>query len=182
MRSVPWIPDLALGYLNGILDNNMSVFEYGSGGSTIYFGNHAKNIVSIEHSLEWYQEIKPRIAANAEYRLIEPKKDAIGDDKSNPNHYTSNPLMADFRNYVSAIDDYDNFDIIFIDGRSRSSCLKHSANKIKSGGWIILDNADRDYYLSQTHHLFDEWETVTFFGYGPYIDWPWKTIFMRSPL
>lgn len=39
------------------------------------------------------------------------------------------------------------FDIVLVDGRSRPSCLFHSLNKVKKGGLLVLDNAEREYYL-----------------------------------
>lgn len=176
----PWIPFLALDYLNSIIRSGMTVFEYGSGGSTLYFSERIYRFASVEHSPEWYDKMRELINSAVNYRLIEPDPAAVGDDKSNPAHYTSSPLSANFRAYVSAIDNYNDCDIVFIDGRSRAACLAHATPKIKPGGWIILDNSERDYYLQNTRHLFDDWETVEIFGYGPYLSWPWKTLFMRK--
>ncbi len=183
-EDIPWVSYLALSFLDSMLvsfDTDTSIFEYGSGGSTVYFSQFSKNVVSVEHDQEWYNEVNAKISDNVDYHFVPYEIGAIGDDKSNPYHYTSNPFMANFQSYVSVIDNYDLFDIIFIDGRSRASCLMHASSRIKSGGWIILDNTERDYYLKNTAHLFEGWETAKFFGHGPHITWPWETLFMRRP-
>jgi predicted O-methyltransferase YrrM len=182
MIDKPWIPYIASSFLDNILDSSMTVFEYGSGGSTLYFSQKVKKVISVEHDKEWYDKVKPLLKNNVVYHLIEYQSDVIGDNKANPDHYTSSPFMANFKDYVSIIDDYNNLDIIFIDGRSRASCLKHAAKRIKSNGWIILDNVERDYYLENTQHYFKGWETALFFGCGPHITWPWQTLFMKKKI
>lgn len=179
MNDEPWLPYLAIDYLVSLLQPDMTVFEYGSGGSTLFFSQRVKRVISIEHDIDWYHKFN--MPANVEYFLIGYSDNLIGDEKSNPNHYTSNPFLKNFRDYVCAIEQYNNLDLVLIDGRSRASCLKHAHGKVKSGGWIILDNAEREYYLQNTRHLFEKWETVEFYGYGPQIDWPWRTLFMRKP-
>jgi hypothetical protein len=44
----------------------------------------------------------------------------------------------------------------------------------------VLDNTDRPYYLEKTEErLFGNyetgWEKIEFFGYGPILDYKWKT-------
>lgn len=56
----------------------MIVFEYGSGGSTLFFQKYVKKIISIEHNRIWYKKMlkflrKKDISFNS-YFLIEPEK------------------------------------------------------------------------------------------------------------
>jgi hypothetical protein len=80
-------------------------------------------------------------------------------DFTNPNHYYSNdenyPANT-FKSYACYIDKFEDgyFDIVLIDGRARPSCLKHAVSKVKKGGLLILDNAERKYYLA--NNLIDE--------------------------
>lgn len=179
MTVKPWLPYLATNYLTSILKPDMTVFEYGSGWSTQYFAGLVMRVISIEHNIDWYHRVNA--PSNVQRFLIGYDDNLIGNDKSNPNHYTSQPFLKNFKDYVCAVDQYNDLDIIFIDGRSRAACLKHAQPRVKPGGWIILDNAEREYYLKNTSHLFEKWETVEFYGYGPKIDWPWRTLFMRKP-
>ncbi len=178
IKSIPWLPYLAIDFLDSILSSKMSVFEWGSGGSTLYFSTRVASIISVEHNEEWLD----KVPSSLNVQLTSAQQGALGDDKANPTHYLSGSIGdKNFKEYASAIDKYNNFDLILVDGRSRPSCLLHANQKIKPGGWIVLDNVERDYYLEQTSHLFEDWENVKFFGHGPYIEWPWKTIFFRRP-
>ncbi len=181
IESIPWIPYLATHYLEQLIKPDYSVFEYGSGGSTLFFMERAHTVISTDHDKEWHDKILPQVGSNVTCNLIPYSFPAIGNDKSNPLHYTSNPFAANFESYVKSIDKHNTFDLIFVDGRSRASCLMHASKKIKPGGWIVLDNMERSYYLENTKQFFEEWETVLFYGKGPYINWPWKTLFMRNP-
>jgi hypothetical protein len=69
---------------------------------------------------------------------------------SDPDHYSSGGTKdVNYKNYASLIDYYPDeyFDIVLVDGRSRPACIKHAAPKLKKGGLMVLDNADRSYYL-----------------------------------
>ena len=53
-----------------------------------------------------------------------------------------------FEEYVSTINAADGlFDLIVIDGRARSACLKASVNRLAPGGLILFDNSNRSEYL-----------------------------------
>jgi hypothetical protein len=162
---LPWISIHAKNYLKKYLEKkdkqHINIFEYGSGGSSLFFLKYSNNVISIEHNPEWFHYVRNAVADKKikgwHGELIKP--DPIENnlqvelDSSNPLDYYStdeSSLMFTFKNYASSIDKYpDNyFDLILVDGRSRPSCLYHSRRKLKSGGLLVLDNADRKYYLS----------------------------------
>ena len=87
-----------------------------------------------------------------------------------------------FFDYASFIDQYpDNyFDLILIDGRARPSCFMHAAAKVKHGGYVVLDNAERvSYAYVEETALKLGFEVQEFWGPGPYNDYCWRTIFLR---
>lgn len=57
-REIPWIVPEATIFLKGLLTKDMSVLEFGSGGSTIFFARRTKNVVSYENNIEWYDAVK----------------------------------------------------------------------------------------------------------------------------
>ncbi len=155
----PWITFPAIDFLKEYLNTNSRVFEYGGGGSTLFFINRAKEVVTIEHHPEWYQKLQDKIrrknASNWTVKLIPPesKEKDLQLDPSNPGHYyTNEEPYSDciFKSYVTYVDRYpDNyFDLIMIDGRSRPSCILHSMPKIKPDGILIVDNSNRKNYFT----------------------------------
>ena len=176
----PWISFSAIDFMKEILHPNMTVFEYGSGGSTLFWASRVKKVISVEHDKVWYEKMKLELALqqikNIDYFLIEPKSDPMFSKKDykNPNDYIS--LDKDFEGkqfeaYVKKIDEYadDSFDVIIVDGRSRPSCVQHSLKKLKLGGYLVVDNTERSYYLDPFHFDGQSWSSRIFSGPVPYI-------------
>lgn len=183
----PWLPYLATEYIRNL--KPQSVFEWGSGGSTLFFAElGVDTLVSIEHNQEWWERIRGDLWGHYEYHLIPYEAGEIGPDKANPSHYKSGSTElgpVNFKKYASAIDRYGKFDLILIDGMARASCLYHAISHAKDGGCIVLDNVgDRPYYLEQTDYLFgnyeDGWERIEFTGYGPILDYQWSTLILKN--
>ncbi len=158
----------------------MHVYEYGSGGSTLFFAERVQEVISTEHNKDWYRQVLEEInragITNCHIRLFQPAPAAsVKQDLSDPDAYISSddnyPGMS-FREYASSIDSYPDryFDVIFIDGRSRPSCFKHAERKLKQGGYLILDNAETRYY-SYIHKSLsnNKWKKIEFVGLFPYI-------------
>ena len=171
----PWIVFKARSWLENYLQPNMTIFEYGSGGSTIYFAKRAKKIISVEHCKSWYKKVSNAIKengiSNSEYFLREPEKII---SKKIPSYgyksYTSTVCSSmNFEKYVKSIEKYPDksFDLIFIDGRARSSCVFHAINKIRPGGCLMLDNSERAEY-NGAKTLLNSYNKIDFYGLGPY--------------
>jgi len=81
-----------------------------------------------------------------------------------------------FENYKNGVDKYPDkyFDIIFIDGRARNSCVKKRITKIRQDGIIILDNSKRDIYQDSIE-LLRNYRRSDFFGFEPYSIYPRQT-------
>lgn len=188
----PWITFSALDFLEKTLTKDMRVYEYGMGGSTLFFAKRVKEIVSVEHDKKWFnlvqETIKKKGYGNWKGYLLEPEitTDKVNIDPSHPDSYTSeDPCFNEkkFINYAVHIDKYSDeyFDLIVIDGRARPSCFKHSLTKVKKGGFIVLDNSERNYY-SFIHKSLDNsnWWKNNFYGPGPYGENFWQTSFWNK--
>lgn len=184
-KHTPWIVFEAKDWLDDYLDKGMKVFEWGSGGSTLYFCEKTKAVVSIEHNEKWYKDVKEIIKQkninNCNYFFIEAKKFSLL--KLLPyagifyNSKTFEEYKAySFKDYVKKIDEFSDeyFDFIFVDGRSRVACLNHSLSKIRKGGALMLDNSERVDYQGAMNHM-KGFERKDYFGKGPYIDATWQT-------
>lgn len=182
----PWITFAAATWLKSCLTPSMRVFEWGSGGSTLFFAKRAYEVISIEHDLDWFQQVSGALQRfgirNVHYQLHRPV---------HPDGYELNPLYTstdarylhmDFSAYASVIDSYEDaaFELIFIDGRARIGCLYHAKPKLRSGGLIVLDNSERAEY-AEGRRLFDRWPKLEFFGPGPYGVSFWNTTVWRKP-
>jgi len=177
---LPWISFYAIGFLERIVRPDMRVFEYGSGGSTLFWADRVKEVVSVEHDRRWFNKLQEAIRreriGNVRYILAEPEPDADngGKDISDPAAYVSDdPHYAgmNFERYVRTIDEYPEgyFDIVVVDGRARPSCIAHAKAKVKPGGRLIIDNTERPYYQSAVRAAGQQWKTRIFGGPVPYI-------------
>jgi len=152
---------------------DLSVFEYGSGGSTLYWLSMNCQVVSIEHDPDWFAKVNEIVPVNArlDYRLVEPEPCS-----QIPFEYNSRyPQYQyfNFHRYVTQIDPYpdETFDIVLVDGRSRPFCMQHAVLKVRKGGLFILDNADTPYYLPDTQPHLKQFKELTFTGVTPTSYW-----------
>lgn len=159
----------------------MKVFEYGSGGSTLFFARRVYSVNSIEHDRNWYENVKEVLDKykifNVTYQLIAPEFDTLYTIKSCllPDDYIScfsEYKGLEFSAYARSIEMYpdETFDIVVVDGRVRHSCIMHAMKKVKAGGLLLLDNADRTYYTQPFPELYDEakWTRTSFCGHFPF--------------
>lgn len=172
---IPWIPIKAKIWLDKILDSDMILYEFGSGLSTLYFSQKVKKIISLEHDKVWYTTVQQKLLKkkidNCEYYLIEPEKIEIEKSKGAKTGYKSKLRKYKnfhFKKYAHHIDQFPNkyFDLIFIDGRVRITCIKNSIKKIKSGGYLVLDNSDEIEFKSIPRFL-KSYKKQEFFGLAP---------------
>jgi hypothetical protein len=168
-----------------------TVFEWGSGGSTVWLAEVLKveRLVSVEHDADWFEEVGAVMrerGLEADRRLVPPEPGEVGPDPSEPSHYRSASTEVgpgrNWRRYAGAIDGEGGFDLVLVDGMARASCLWHGASHVRPGGWLALDNTgDRPYYLAKTLHLFEGWDRVDVTGWGPILGYQWTcTLFRRT--
>ena len=157
----------------------MRVFEYGSGGSTLFWINNVQEVVSVEHDTAWYsimnKNFEEKAVQNLKYILAEPVNDPQNPGKQfeSPDDYISSDSAykgKSFEQYAKTIDSYpDNyFDIVVVDGRARPSCIKHGIPKLKKNGWLVIDNSERKYYFSPFSSDRNSWKISKFAGPVPY--------------
>jgi len=156
-----------INFLINFSSNNsqLSVFEYGSGSSTLFFEDYFDEVISVEHDKEWFDTINS-IVSKANVNFVEIKKT----DKP---YFGSSKLgykNFDFVEYVNFISKLNKkFDVIFIDGRSRDNCINIAKNYIKKGGIIILDDSYRKRYSKEFLSMSQDKEVMNFKGLGTFI-------------
>lgn len=147
---VPWVPFVALRWLSRHLRPDMRVFEWGSGGSTIFFSRRVREVISVEHDASWHALVAERLQreglSSCSYELIEPRPAPAGGTdfgSGQPGH-----THLCFEDYVRAIERHpeQHFDVVMIDGRARMACLRKAFDHVKVGGIVYLDNSNYDRY------------------------------------
>ena len=187
----PWMTFAACEFLSGWLRRDMSVFEWGNGGSTVFFAKHAARVTAVEHEEAWAAQVREAISGrgitNAQLEHLPPEPDAAAEgwDAADPSVCASSGETfrgRSFRRYVTFIDQFRDatFDLVVVDGRARPSCIRHGMAKTKPGGFLLLDNAERAHY-SRAIALLDpaRWDLHDFTGPGPYCRQFWQTLAWR---
>lgn len=185
----PWITFAARRTLDRLVQPSWSVFEYGTGGSTLYFARRAARVVSVEHDRAWLAQVEAALrkagtAGRAQLLLVPPEEEGSGDPADPAAFVSSSPDFAGrgFRAYAQAIDAFPaaSFDLVSIDGRARPACVRAAIPKLKRGGLLLLDDAERPHYRNALR-LFRGWERQGGFGPGPYLRAFWQTALLRAP-
>lgn len=171
MNERPWMLEKAVKFIDGILKKDFDVFEWGSGGSTLYFSKRVKSVVSVENDQNWFNKLSEEIKTQGitNINLIYSNYDRDGNikDISNPDAYVSNSLYYNgkvFEKYAKTIDSFGNFDLILVDGRARLGCSKHGMNKLKDNGFLIVDDFERAYYAAIDQIIPKSWKRTVLDG------------------
>lgn len=148
-QGVPYMPAPVVGWLKNHLTKEMDVFEWGSGGSTLFIARRVKRVISIEYGQRWYYRLlfhlKIKGIKNCVLKLVLPEQNGEGKYRSQGKY-----SHLYFEKFVKSIDTYpdESFDVVIVDGRCRSQCILHARNKVKRGGYLLVDDADRSEYAS----------------------------------
>lgn len=143
VQSEPWINESAKNWLANYLNKEMRVFEYGSGGSTLFMAKRVKEISSVESDIYWYSKIMKTI------RMSGIKNCKVFYAEATTSPFRQSPADdSAYVSYAEKIKKFPNnyFDLVFVDGRGRELCVRESLLKIKNGGYLLLDNSDRPEY------------------------------------
>lgn len=128
----PWIVPDSLTVLKNIVKANWRVFEWGGGGSTVFWSKHCQHVTTIEQNSEWITRLqdmftKFKCKANIDLQYI-------------------TITNGDSTNYANAILAYpdNHFDLVFVDGEAscRDLCVTNALSKVKPLGWLLVDNSN----------------------------------------
>lgn len=150
--NLPWINSSAINIFTELLTDEDVGVEFGSGKSTVWFSKKIKHLTSVEDHKDWFDRIRGelpnQLIKNVDY-LFKESSD-------------SNPLESD---YCKLIDRFKNesLDFVIVDGKYRDIFSLKSISKVKKGGFIFLDDANR--YLPRKtyspHSINDDINKVT---------------------
>jgi predicted O-methyltransferase YrrM len=189
----PWMTFGAIAQLERFLarKGKARVFEWGSGGSTLFFAKRAAELIAVENDGDWTEKVRAACAERGHQHVtlaFHPADDTTAPvefDPSDPERYHSGSSVQGghlFRSYAEHIVPFpgDHFDIVVVDGRARPACLRLALPKVKPGGLLVLDNAERPWY-ARARALVDAagWPRTDHAGPGPYLQHFWQTVIWR---
>ena len=158
---IPWFTYPAIDFLDGVVRPEWTVFEWGSGNSTLWWSARTTHVVSVEDDAAWHAEVVKQIRPNSE------------------------SLFKTGRDYFDAIRAYPDasFDVVVIDGSSRNDCARAAPDKLKPGGLIVFDNADGPEFDAGQQYLIDQgFYRLDFWGLIPsYLYKNCTSVFFRDP-
>lgn len=140
---MPWYTRPCLEWLESIDLKGKKVFEYGVGYSTLWFRSKGATVFGVDNN--------PKYSQLTGTKLVESNK--IG--------------------YIKSIYDYEPFDIISVDGLYRDECTQYALQRIKKGGFIILDNykqTEVEPYWPVTEELIKELDYIIY-KEPTHLDW-----------
>ena len=139
---IPWFSYAAIDYLETWLQPNMSVFEFGSGGSTLFFAQRTKHVSAVENERAWFERVSQRLQEKSIHNVEIQWRPF---DVKNPAHF-------EHSDYLKAMGGT-SFDVIVVDGAEewtqvRPICFQHAEQRVNPGGIIIVDDSWRYTKLS----------------------------------
>lgn len=162
-KPTPWWPYALTQFLDQLVSPQATILEFGSGASTLWWGERGNPVTAIENNAEWGTWVAKeaeRHSYNVELHLV--------DDFQKPL-----PLKLSQTKY----------ELISIDNDGdRGHSIAEGLQYLEQGGWLVLDNSDRLEYHTDIafleHHGFSR---LDFHGLGPTNAYAWtSTIFDAS--
>lgn len=190
---LPWLTIAATRFLRACVREGMHVWEYGCGGSTRFLLERGACVWSVEHDDQWLRAVEDALDATARSRWVgafvppETRGDGRRPAVDAPDGYASSDpavLGLSFESYVRAIEREpdESFDAVIVDGRARPSCLLAAVPKLRPGGWLLLDNAERpNYARAQAEVAALGFSSSALDGPGLYNRYFWRSTAWQRP-
>jgi hypothetical protein len=148
---LPWVTYPFIHFIDSRLNDQLAVFEYGSGNSTLYYSKKVATVDSVENDQSWFKTIKQQMPQNVNLFYCE--------------------LITD-GDYCRYSQQKKNYDIIIVDGRDRVNCCLQSINSLKPNGVLVLDDSERVEYTTAVNKLHENgFNKLDFWGIAPTVDY-----------
>ena len=163
--SQPWLTMPAVAFLDARLIREMTLFEFGSGGSTAWYGRRVGRVTSVEHDRVWYDLIKGDQPANVDLVFCAAEQpgtflELVFRPLGEPLEYARTIEGAERGKYP---------DIVVIDGVDRLNCIAVVASHAPESTVIIVDNLEYDSELEPAIELLRTrgYRQLDFWGVAP---------------
>lgn len=130
---IPWMNYSVIQFLDERLNKDLSLFEYGSGNSTMFYASKVGYVKSIEMDEGWFNYVRDSMPDNVDLVLF--KADGTA-------HYREISGHQDRK-----------FDVVVVDAAERTECLMHADKAVTDRGVIMLDDATPEVHAPGMEHL-----------------------------
>jgi len=145
---IPWFTYSCNQFILDRLKKEMTVAEFGSGNSTLFFAEKVKEVYSIEHNRDWFNNLNSKKLSNV--KLLFTESDSEAD-------YVTSFLSLD-----------KTIDLIVVDGIHRNKCIEVAIPKLSGNGTLILDDSERNEYQYGIDLLLkNKFKRIDFHGIAP---------------
>lgn len=161
-QPIPWITYPAVDFLEQRVRPEMTVFEFGTGNSTLWWAERTRHVTTVEHDAAWADRIGEAVPPNVDLTHV--------------------PLVRGGEYSQQARRSGRTYDIIVIDGRDRVNCAVSSSDCLRPGGVIVWDNTNRSRYARGIRALRElGFRSIEFCGPAPINNWRSETSIFYRP-
>ncbi|MDX2188867.1 MAG: class I SAM-dependent methyltransferase [Bacteroidota bacterium] len=158
-QELPWLSLPAIEFIESNIGRSAKVFEFGGGGSTVFFGQRSSSVTCWESDEVWLRMIESAVAKKGldNVTLIHKEFEIRPEKLFRQSQYITTLPQS-------------KFDVILIDGpeiqnyKARPICFEWAEKNIKPGGMIVVDDAWRYEALLTNNKALEVKELV---GIGP---------------
>jgi len=153
----PWMSNLEIKTIEKFLNPEMTMLEYGSGGSTAHFSTKVRYYYSLEHDGAWYRTVRNRVGANTNlFHVMIKNCDIPGSTPPIAKSWAeleSSCRYKIFEKYIKYPANWGiKFDAVLIDGRARPECAKFIYDYLNKGAHVFI----HDYWSRPKYHVVEE--------------------------
>ena len=149
---LPWFTTPCLEWLKKQDISRWVIMEFGCGYSTIWFRLNCLMIYSVDNNRSWARAMGANLEEEREGYITKAK-------------FYSSTFESIVTGYLKQAEGEENkFDCIIIDGAWRLECLQNSFDRVRQGGYIIIDNwGQEDFpHTKEAEELLVGWEKQLF--------------------
>lgn len=133
--SAPWLTEDMNKILSSWLKPEDIGFEWGAGRSTLWLAARIKHLTSVEQNAEWAEHVEELISNSGFESKVSLEK-----------HFNTHGAPPDsYYEVIKKVPD-STLDFCLVDGDLRDRCANFALDKLKSGGILVIDNAERYLY------------------------------------
>ncbi len=135
----PWLCPSSVHFCDRNLNDSMVGLEFGSGRSTGWFAQKLGKLTSVEHHSGWYDRVSARLnlqnLPNIDYRLM---------PLDHPESEPERSVYPSIPGYVAVADEFSDgtLDLVVVDGHYRTNCIRRCLDKVRPGGFLLVDDID----------------------------------------